>query len=263
MKVLQQLKHDKKTNEEVRTLMDDPEEIHEVIAKAQDTFRRCDKEARRNRHGNMLRGTTMWDTQHIMEMGELQIDHTTKNMQACFDGWARLEWNQITPEMLKSTRDMVTKMEEIVESKTLEQLFVASSCEHGCSCVDTEGSKPDASILGLPTDAVTCFLCNFWAGRRFVDVIRWCKTWLPKSVAGCTPENRIQECVRTVMLAMEGEEEGVVLVTVASFSGWWMEGMNEQVPEIKATTMVDDRMLYASETKNFRIFEEAIENTEM
>ena len=52
-----------------------------------------------------------------------------------------------------STRDMVTKMEEIVESKTLEQLFVASSCEHGCSCVDTEGSKPDASILGLPTDA--------------------------------------------------------------------------------------------------------------
>ena len=37
--------------------------------------------------------------------------------------------------------------------------------------------------------------------------------------------------------------------------------MNQQEPEIKATTMVDDRRLYAVGTENSRILEEAIEYT--
>ena len=61
-------------------------------------------------------------------MSELQIDpKMNKNMKdwgakkaAGFDGWARSEWKQITPEMLKPVRDMMVKMEETVESKTLE-----------------------------------------------------------------------------------------------------------------------------------------------
>ena len=37
--------------------------------------------------------------------------------------------------------------------------------------------------------------------------------------------------------------------------------MNQQVPEIKATTMFDDRRLYVAGTEKFRILEEAIEYT--
>ena len=51
------------------------------------------------------------------------------------------------------------------------------------------------------------------------------------------------------------------LVTVACITGLWMEGMNQQVPEIKATTMFDDRRLYVAGTEKFRILEEAIEYT--
>ena len=39
--------------------------------------------------------------------------------------------------------------------------------------------------------------------------------------------------------------------------------MSQQVPEIEATTMVDDRRLYAVGTEKFRILEEAIEYTKM
>ena len=39
----------------------------------------------------------------------------------------------------------------------------------------------------------------------------------------------------------------------AAVSSQWMDGLNQQVPEIKATTMVDDRRLYA-----FRVLGEAI-----
>ena len=47
MRVPQNVRHDEETHEEVKTLMADPEEIHEVIAKAwQDIFRRWDKEAK-------------------------------------------------------------------------------------------------------------------------------------------------------------------------------------------------------------------------
>ena len=42
-------------------------------------------------------------------------------------------------------------------------------------------------------------------------------------------------------------------------TGLWMEGLNQQVPDIKATTMVDDNRLYVVGTENFRTFEEAIE----
>ena len=37
-----------------------------------------------------------------------------------------------------------------------------------------------------------------------------------------------------------------------------VDGMNRQIPEIKATTMVDDRRLHAMGTETFRILEEAI-----
>ena len=39
------------------------------------------------------------------------------------DGWARSEWKQMKPGMLKPTRDMMVKMEGTVVSKTLEQLM--------------------------------------------------------------------------------------------------------------------------------------------
>ena len=62
---------------------------------------------------------------------------------------------------------------------------------------------------------------------------------------------------------MNGVVQGcsLSLVTVACITGLWMDGMNRQIPEIKATTMVDDRRLYAVETEKFKILEEAIEYT--
>ena len=57
----------------------------------------------------------------------------------------------------------------------------------------------EANQMPAPLDlrpiAVTCFLCNLWARTRFVDVTRWCNSWLPKSGAGGIPEHRIQEYV--------------------------------------------------------------------
>ena len=73
-----------------------------------------------------------------------------------------------------------------------------------------------ASTVGHPTNSVTCLLYGFWAGTRFVDAIRWCRTWLPKSVAGGLSENRIQERARTLLVAMEGEEEGVAMAAIDS-----------------------------------------------
>ena len=47
------------------------------------------------------------------------------------------------------------------------------------------------------------------------------------------------------------------LVTVACIIGLWMEGLNQRVPEVKVTTMLDDRRLYAVGS----ILEKAIEYT--
>ena len=50
-----------------------------------------------------------------------------------------------------------------------------------------------------------------------------------------------------VWKAMNGVVQGcsLSLVTVACITGLWMDGMNRQIPEIKATTVVDDKRLYA------------------
>ena len=58
--------------------------------------------------------------------------------------------------------------------------------------------------------------------------------------------------------AMNGVVQGCSfgLVTVACITGLWMGGTNQQVPEITATTMVDDRRLYAVGTEKFRILHE-------
>ena len=66
------MRDDKETNEEVRTLIADPEEIHEVIAKAwEDTCRRWDKEAEPTCQNFDKNHQHLWDTQQKMDMGEL------------------------------------------------------------------------------------------------------------------------------------------------------------------------------------------------
>ena len=236
--------------------------------------------------------------------------------------------------MVKPMRDMMTKMEETVKDKTMEQLMKdpvwPTTVNTAAVALIPKEANQTPTPLDLPPISVTCLLYNLWAGTRFIGVIRWCKTWLPKSVAGSIPQNRIQECAWTVLLAMEGEEEGVAtaaidsfkffdmivwevvfpmmgkmgvpesvwklqasfvfhlkrffrqgqscgevwkamngvvqgcslsVVTVACITGLWMDGMNRQVPEVKATTMVDDRRLCAVGTEKFKVLEEAIEHT--
>ena len=51
------------------------------------------------------------------------------------------------------------------------------------------------------------------------------------------------------------------LVAVACATGLRMEGLIQLVPEIKATSMVDERRLHAIGTEKFRILEETIEYT--
>ena len=122
------MRHDEETNEEVRVLISDPEEIHEVTASAwQDIFRRWDKESKPTWHNFERNYPHLWDTQQNVDVGKLQI----------------------------------------------------------------------------------------WAGTRLVDVIRWYKTWFPRSVAGGIPQNRIQS-VYGLLLAMEGEEEGVATAAIDS-----------------------------------------------
>ena len=60
---------------------------------------------------------------------------------------------------------------------------------------------------------------------------------------------------------MNGVVQGcsLSLVTVACIMGLWMDGVNRQIPEIKATMMVDDKRLYAVGTEKFKVLEEAIE----
>ena len=153
-----------------------------------------------------------------MELGELQVDQMMKKMKtwrakkaAGPDGWARSEWKQLTPEMVKPMRDMMTEVEETVKDKTMEQLMKDPVWPTTVSTAAVALIPKEANQTPTPLDlrpiTVTCLLCNLWAGTRFIDVIRWCKTWLPKSVAGGILENRIQECVWTVLLAMEDEEE--------------------------------------------------------
>ena len=66
-----------------------------------------------------------------------------------------------------------------------------------------------------------------------------------------------------VWKAMNGVVQGcsLSLVTVACITGLWMDGMNRQIPEIRTTTMVDDRRLHAVGTEKFKVLEEAIEYT--
>ena len=124
---------------------------------------------------------------------------------AGFDGWASSEWKP--PEVVKPMREMMTKMEETVENKTLEHLMDDPVWPAAVSTAAVALTPKEANQTSTPLDfrptTVTCFLYNLWAGTRFVDVIRWCKHWLPKSVAGVIPENRIQESVWAVLLAGE------------------------------------------------------------
>ena len=130
MRVLQK-KRDDETTEEIRTMITDAEEIHEVIAGHGKTSSE-DGTSKRNRRGRTLRRTTntCGVPQPQMEMGQLQVDQMMKKMKAWGakkaagpDGWARSEWKQLTPEMVKPMRDMMTKMEETVKDKTMELLM--------------------------------------------------------------------------------------------------------------------------------------------
>ena len=205
MRVLQK-KRDDETTEEIRTLTTDPEEIHEVIARArQDIFRRWDKEEKPTWQNFERNYQHLWDTQPQMNLGELHVDQMMKKMKtwgakkAGWDGWARSEWKQLTPEMVKPMRDRMTKMEETVKDKTMEQLMKDPVWPTTVSTAAVALIPKEANQTPTPLDlrpiTVTCLLYNLWAGTRFIDVIRWCKTWLPKSVAGGIPENRIQERV--------------------------------------------------------------------
>ena len=79
MRVLQQMKRDDDTKEELKTLLADPEEVHELIAKAwQDIFRRWDKEAKPTWQHFERNYQHLWDTQPQMEMSELQVDQMKK-----------------------------------------------------------------------------------------------------------------------------------------------------------------------------------------
>ena len=80
MRVLQK-NCDGETTEEIRTLISDPEEIHEVIARGwQDIFRRWDKEEKPTWQNFERNFQHLWDTQPQMEMGELQVDQMMKKM---------------------------------------------------------------------------------------------------------------------------------------------------------------------------------------
>ena len=74
---------------------------------------------------------------------------------------------------------------------------------------------------------------------------------LPSETIFLVKGNRVEKCgKRRIELSKDAA------------SGLWMEGMNQRIPEIKATTMVDDRTLCAVGTEKFRILEEAIECTQ-
>ena len=93
---------------------------------------------------------------------------------------------------------------------------VADNCEHGCCCADTEGGESDANTTGPPTD--DSHVPSLQPLGR--DTLRRCHQVVQNMVAqicgGGIPENRIQECVWTVLLAMEGEEEGVATAAIDS-----------------------------------------------
>ena len=82
MRVLQQMKRDNETREEIRTLIADPEEIRVVKAKTwQDIFRRWDKEATPTWQNFEKNDQHMWDTKPQMEMGEVQVDMMMKKIK--------------------------------------------------------------------------------------------------------------------------------------------------------------------------------------
>ena len=222
------MKSDSEAREDIRTLLADLAEIHEVIAKAwQDIFRRWDKEVRPTWQNFERSYQHLWKARPQMQIGELQVDQMMKMIitwgakkAAGPNGWARSEWKQMTPAMVKQMRDMMTKMEETVENMTMEQLLKDPVWPAAVRTAEVALIPKEANQTPTPLDlrpiTVTCLLYNLWAGTRFVEVIRWCTTWLPKSIAGGIPESRIQECVWTVLLAMEGEEEGVVTAAIDS-----------------------------------------------
>ena len=145
--------------------------------------------------------------------------------------------------------------------------------------------------LELRPVTVSGFLYNLGAGTRFVDVIRWCTNLVAQICGGRhsrTSHSKVcMDCVvgngrrrgrschggnltrpssstrGELWKAMNGVVQGcsLSLVTVAYSTCLWMDGMNQQVPQIKATTMVDDRRLYAVGTEQFRILQEAVEYT--
>ena len=95
------------------------------------------------------------------------------------------------PGMVKRMRDMMTEMEEGGEQDagTVDGGSCgATSCEYGCSCADTKEANHTPTPLDLRPITVTSLLYNLWArGAKPGDV----------------PEHRIQECVGTVLLAMD------------------------------------------------------------
>ena len=107
MRVLQHMKRDDEPKEEIRTLPADPEEIHEVMAKAwQDIYRRCDNEAKPTRQNFERTTNTCGTRNHRWKWVDCKSTMMKKmktwraKKAAGPDGWARSEWKQMTPEMM-------------------------------------------------------------------------------------------------------------------------------------------------------------------
>ena len=91
----------------------------------------------------------------------------------------------MTPEMVKRMRDMMTKKEETVESKTL--------CEYGGSCADTKGGETDANTTGPSTDHSHEPAVQFVDGHASLMSSGGAKLGCPNVW------RRIQECVWIVL----------------------------------------------------------------
>ena len=110
------------------------------------------------------------------------------------DGCARLECKQLTLEMYDD------------QDRRDSAVWPAAASTAAVALILKEANQVPAQLHLRPI-TVTCLLYNLWARTRFVDVTWCCKTWLSISLTEGIPENRMQECVWTALLAMEGEKE--------------------------------------------------------
>ena len=137
------------------------------------------------------------------------------------DGWRRVEWKQLTPDMLEHLAELHTCIEEKAVALSWRELSQVDACPEDALFAPVATIPKDDNCQPDPLDlrpiTVTYLIYASWASTRFRDLRAWIVRWVDESVVGGTEGKQVEEAVWPLIMELESAAESDMTVSAAAF----------------------------------------------